>query len=98
MRFFSKIAFICNLGFLVFIILGYIELNNNKNNNSAPIFPLPFVEGTLVVLGQFAIFVNLLFCLMAFIMLVSKRPMLIPTWLIIFNFTFLFAQVYYFFI
>ncbi|MBC7887631.1 MAG: hypothetical protein H7Z13_07060 [Ferruginibacter sp.] len=98
MKLFSKIAFICNLSFLVFIILGYIEFNNKKNKVSDNIIPLPFVTGTLVVLGQFAIFINLIFCFTALMLLLSKKMKQIPQWLVIVNFIFLLLQVYYFFI
>jgi len=98
MKLFSKIAFICNVSFVVFIMLAYIELNNKKTKVDDNIMPLPFVTGTLVVLGQFAIFINLIFCLIALILLLSKKMKQIPQWLVIVNFLFLLVQVYYFFI
>lgn len=98
MKLFSKIVFICNIGFIVFIILGYLELNNKKTKAGDNIIPLPFITGTLVILGQFAIFLNLIFCLAVLALLLSKRMKPIPQWLLIANFTFLLIQVYYFFI
>lgn len=98
MKLFAKIAFICNISFVVFILLGYIEFNNRKNKIDDNIIPLPFVTGTLVVLGQFAIFINFIFCLITLIQLLSKRLQLIPRWYVIANFIFLLMQLYYFFI
>ena len=98
MKLFSKIAFICNVSFVAFIILGYVEFNNKKNKVDDNIIPLPFVTGTLVVLGQFAIFINLLFCLVVLFRMLSKKLIQMPHWLVIVNFIFLLVQVFYFFI
>lgn len=98
MKFFSKITFICNFGFLVFVILAFVELNNKRNGQEDNILPLPYVQGLLVILGQFAIFINLIFCLTAILLLIFKRMKQIPGWLAVINFMFLIAQVYYFFI
>src|SRR5450432_3949611 len=73
MKLFSKLAFICNVSFVVFILLGYIELDHKKNNIDSNIMPLPFVTGILVILGLLAIFINFIFCLSALILLLSKK-------------------------
>jgi hypothetical protein len=98
MKFFSKITFICNIGFVVFVVLGYIEMNGKKSAIEDGILPLPFLSGTLVVLGQFAIFLNLIFCLVAGCLFFSKKLITIAPWLLIVNFLFLLLQVYYFLI
>ena len=98
MKFFAKITLICNTGFLVFVILAFVELGNKKNNGNDKIIPLPFVEGILVILGQFAIFINLVFCFTMMILLLLKKGKQIPSWLVTINFIFLLAQFYYFFI
>lgn len=98
MKLFSRITFICNVSFIVFIMLAYIEFNNKKNSGADNIMPLPFITGTLVILGQFAIFINFIFCLIAMVLLLSKKMLPIPQWLVVINFLFLIAQVFYFFI
>ena len=98
MKFFSKIAFICNLGFLVFVIMAFVELNSKRNHSGDNIIPLPYVQGILVLLGWFSIFINFAFCLVAVILLSLRRMKQVPGWLVITNFIFLLAQVYYFFI
>ena len=98
MKFFSKITFICNIGFVVFVVLRYIELNGEKSNIQDSILPLPFLSGTMVVLGQFAIFLNLVFCLAAGVLFFSKKLIPIASWLLIVNFLFLLIQLYYFLI
>jgi len=96
MKLFSKITFLCNLSFLVTVILRYIELNNKKNKTGDGIIPLPFITGVLVILGQLAIFLNLVYCLLIVVLWVSKRKKQMPVWLVVFNFILLFVQVYYF--
>jgi hypothetical protein len=51
MKLFSRVAFICNVSFIIFIILQYIEFNSKKNLRGDNIMPLPFLTGTLVILG-----------------------------------------------
>lgn len=98
MKLFSKLTFICNVSFVIFIILRYVDLNNKKGKVDDNISPLPFVTGSLVVLGQLAIFINIIFCLVALILMLSKKLKHIPQWLVIVNLIFLLIQFYYFFI
>lgn len=98
MKLFSKLTFICNISFIIFIILRYIDINNKKVKVEDNISPLPFVTGSLVVLGQLAIFINVIFCLVALILMFSKKLKQIPRWLVIINFFMLLLQFYYFFI
>ena len=98
MKFFSKITFICNLSFLVFIALSFIELSNKKASSAYGILPLPFITGSLVILGQFAIFLNLIFNLITAVFFIFKKQLAIAQWLLIVNFLFLLMQLYYFLI
>jgi hypothetical protein len=98
MRVFSRISFICNIGFLLFILLRFVELGRKGARPGEGIIPLPFVTGSFVVLGQLAIFVNFFFCLLVLILRASKKTLSPPQWVIVVNFIFLLFQVYYFFI
>ena len=98
MKLFSKLTFISNICFILFIILRYVDLNNKKVKVDDNISPLPFITGSLVVLGQLAIFINIIFCLVALILMCSKKLKQIPQWLVIGNFLMLLLQFYYFFI
>jgi len=98
MKLFSKLTFICNISFIVFIVLRYIDINNKKVKVDDNITPLPFITGSLVVLGQLAIFINIIFCLVVLILMLSKKLKQIPKWLVIANFIILLFQFYYFFI
>ncbi|MFC4263954.1 hypothetical protein ACFOWM_13755 [Ferruginibacter yonginensis] len=51
MRFFSKIVAVCNLCFILSSIMRLIEIPMRKAGSKDGIIPLPFVEGTIVVLG-----------------------------------------------
>jgi len=75
-----------------------VDINNKKVKVDDNISPLPFITGSLVVLGQLAIFINIIFCLVALILMRSKKLKQIPQWLVIGNFLMLLLQFYYFFI
>ncbi|CAN5595436.1 hypothetical protein BH11BAC3_BH11BAC3_32040 [soil metagenome] len=98
MKLFSRITFIFNLGFIAFIILQYIEINKKKSNSVDNIIPLPYLTGMLVIMGQLAIFINLIFCMLVVVLLALKRIKQIPRWLVISNFILLLIQLFYFFI
>jgi len=98
MKLFSKITVICNISFLIFIILGYIEFNQKQQKVDDNIIPLPFVTGTLVVLGQLAVFINLIFCLLVLYKKFAKKIIPVPAWIVLLNMIFFLLQVFYFFI
>lgn len=98
MKLFSKLTFICNISFILFIVLRYIDINNKKVKVDDNLSPLPFLTGSLVVLGQLAIFINIIFCVIAAILIISKRMKQIPQWLVVTNFIMLLFQFFYFFI
>ena len=96
MKLFSKIVFICNVSFLIMMLMRFIELSNKTTRGTDHILPLNFLTGTLVILGQLSIFINLVFCLITGGMLISKRPFNLPRWLVIFNFALLIIQFFFF--
>ncbi len=96
MKLFSRLTFICNISFVVFVLLQYIEINNRRHKIEDSVIPLPFVTGTLVVLGQLAIFVNLLFTVSILVMAVLKKPKPLPRWLVYTNIAFFVVQLFYF--
>ena len=67
MRFFSKIAVLFNFCFLVAVVFRYIEKHKDHEGSATQILPLPWLEGTFVILGYTAIVVNMLFLLLTFI-------------------------------
>ncbi len=98
MRFFSKITVIFNVCFLLYVVLWYIEQRNSYEGTGTQILPLPWLEGSFVILGYTAIIVNVLFLLLAFIFYSFKTAVKIPRWIIIFNIIIFCCQVYFHFI
>lgn len=98
MRFFSKITVFCNACFLVSVVFWYLEMHNQNMPNTGLVLPLPWLEGTLVILGYGAIIVNALFLLLYFIFFSFKIDCKIPRWIIIFNLVIFCCQVYFHFI
>ncbi len=98
MRFFSKITVIFNISFVLAVVLWYVERNNSYEGNSQQILPLPWLEGTLVILGYGAIIVNTLFLILYFVFSSLKVNTQVAKWIIIFNIIIFCCQVYFHFI
>lgn len=97
MRFFSKLAVLCNVCFLFAVVFWYIEMHKKQEGADVRVIPLPWLESTLVILGYGAIIVNLLFLLIYFIIVSLKVNVKIPKWMIIFNVILFCCQVYFHF-
>jgi len=94
MRIFSKIVLIINVCFLVevFFYIGKFYLTDSDLPQ-----PLDIVRGSIVVLGEIAILVNLLFLLIVFIRRALKVKDNIPTLILVLNGLFFIGQVYFYF-
>lgn len=97
MRIFSKLVFICNLCFLAAAILRLVEIQQRAQGNLNGAIPYQPLEATLVILGYGAIFINVIFFVLAavffrrpFVQAVSPKT----RW---FNLLIFPLQVYYFF-
>ncbi len=98
MRLFSKIAFLCNICFIVAAMLRLVELGMRSNGNNNAIIPLPFIEGTIVILGLFiSVFLNIFFLISVLFLKISKQPVLFSKFLLWFNIILLPVQIFYFF-
>ncbi len=95
MRFFSKIAVIFNLCFLVEAFFYYNKYYITNGNVPKP---LDFARGSVVVLGEIAWIVNILFLLIVFIRASFKMKGNISKVIIIFNILVFVFQVYFYFI
>jgi len=98
MRFFSKFVFICNLCFIVTIVMQLIEAGNKGKGTVDAAVPLGFLKGPLVILGFISILVSALFCFFVLVSLVAKSQTKLPRWLVVFNFIALLAEIYWFLI
>lgn len=85
MRFFSKLVLICNISFILTVLLRYIELGHSAHGNKEAVIKLPIIQNTLVIMGYSAIFLNGIFVLMALYLLMSGRIRKIPLWITLFN-------------
>ncbi|HRI25217.1 MAG TPA: hypothetical protein PLZ45_11105 [Ferruginibacter sp.] len=99
MRFFSKITVLCNVCFMVYVTLWYVEVRNRLPGTTNQVIPLSWLENVFVILGFGSILVNTLFLLLVFIFTAFKVSVKIPRWIIIFNLAVFCAQVlFHFFI
>jgi len=97
MRFFSKIVLICNVCFIIAVVMWWIESSRRVVGNYNGVINFQPLESTLIVLGYSAILVNLIFIILCLLWLVTKKIKLIPRWIVIFNLLIFPIQVYYHF-
>lgn len=97
MRIFSKIVALCNICFIIAVILRAVELAKRAKGNHDGAIPFQPLESTIVILGYGAIFINIIFLLFSIYWLIRKKIKLIPRWIVIFNLLVFPAQIYFFF-
>jgi len=97
MRFFSKLAVLCNFCFLVAVVMWYLEFHKKHAGTNDKVIALPWLESTFVILGYGAIIVNVLFLLICFIFTAFKVQLKVATWMIVFSVLAFAGQVYFFF-
>jgi hypothetical protein len=84
-----RVAFICNIFFIVCIILRY---------SGAPQYiPQPLIELS-IILGWPAMLINLISFILALILISRVRKKQVPLWLLYSNIIFFIAQFYFFFL
>jgi hypothetical protein len=88
MKFFSRITLICNVCFLLALILKTIKgIDDNQ-----------FVTGTIAVLGLLlAVILNVLLLLISLFLFLTKKGDLIPRSLFLINMLCFILQIFYFF-
>jgi len=79
------------------VVLWYLEMKKKHSGADGQIIRLPWLEGSLVILGYGAIIVNVLFLLICMIFGAFKVQMKVPKWIIIFNLIVFCCQVYFHF-
>jgi hypothetical protein len=97
MRFFAKFVFVCNLSFLISVVLRFVEFGNDQlalSNDTLGFQPL---KSTLIVLGYGAVFFNFVFLSFLVFKKLFNGELNIPMWISIVNFFFFVLQVVYFF-
>lgn len=98
MRFFSKITCICNICFLLSVVLRAIENLRIQHGNTNGILKLQPLESTVVILGYGAVFVNFIFFFISLYLIINGRIKQLPKWIVFFNLVLFPIQVIYFLI
>ena len=97
MKFFARVVMICNLCFIVSVIMRLIEIKQHQEEKFNDVVLLKPVQSTIVVLGYGAIVVNLLFCILFLVATIIPKWNYRPNWMTWANLFFLCLQIYYFF-
>jgi len=97
MKFFARVVMICNICFIISVIMRLVEIKQNQDGKFNDVVLLKPVQSTIVVLGYGAIVVNLLFCILFLISAVIPKWNYKPNWITWTNLLFLGLQIYYFF-
>lgn len=97
MKFFAKIAVICNLCFIATMVFRYVELGNKKSGKEDIAVALPFGQNEMVILGYCAILLNIIFLLTCFITFFINKGKTVPKWMYIFNGLVFIYQALFFF-
>ncbi len=98
MRFFSRVALICNLCFIISVIMRLVKIGTNaKGNGYNGALKVEPIISSIVVLGWIAIFVNIIFAIVFISRYPAKKMNNIPRWIVFFNIILVPMQVYYFF-
>jgi len=89
LRILFKIAFICNIFFIVCMIMRYTTAPNY--------LPQPLIQLS-VILGFSAMFINLISFILALILISRIVKRKVPLWILYINIIFFIIQIYFFFI
>lgn len=98
MRIFSRLVFICNICFIIAVILRILERSERANAVSEGLAAIQPLENSLIILGYGAIIINLIFVLIAISSTIFRRGLMIPAWITTFNIVLFICQVIYFFV
>ena len=96
--FFSRFAMICNISFVVYLILKELEIRRHASGQGDVAVPVPYLKDIIITLGVAAIFINMAMCIVYITLISVKKKRLVPKWMAIINTLFLIFQFWYFFI
>lgn len=89
MRFFNKLALVCNICFLLCFVIVNIKGIDGK---------FTYIVSTVIVLGFIAIIVNILLLVASILAYIFKKKHTIPPYLFIINIVCFLIQIFYFII
>ena len=90
----ARVTLICNICFVVCVIIRAMEEREKVNGMPGNLLPIPFVKELIIILGFLAIFINAIMTLICVVLLLRKR-LEIPLWLVVINFLFLLIEIYF---
>ena len=96
--FFSRVALVCNIAFLLFaFIAAYQSGDTNSAATTGGISGLSYFKNVIIILGVSAIIVNLIMCMVYAVVIIVGRQRILPKNLVIVNFLFFLLQLFYYF-
>lgn len=96
--FLSRFTVICNICFVLFAIIGFFDKPGSGSSIPGTVEKIPYLKELIILLGFPAIIINFLMCLTYCLLIILGRGILVPKWMALINITFLFFEVYYFFL
>ena len=97
MHFFARLVFICNICFLIALVMRLVDISAEAHNKyETPLGSQPII-GIILILYFISIFLNCLFLVVCLIRVIAKKTMFVPRWLLIVNVLLFPLQVYYLF-
>jgi hypothetical protein len=91
LRILFRLAFICNIFFIVCLLLRYSHADN--------VIPQPLIELSAILGWFFSPVINLATVTIALVRVLRRgRGIFVPTWLIAFNLIFFIGEIFYFFL
>lgn len=98
MRIYARFVFICNICFILAVLIWWIEQSRRKQGNFDGLIGFQPLEATLVILGYGAIFFNFIFLMIVLYRFLTRKKQSAPGWVTIANLCIFPLQVYYFFL
>ncbi|MBX2888068.1 MAG: hypothetical protein KF829_05400 [Ferruginibacter sp.] len=95
MKMFARIAVLCNLAFVLSVIMRFLESKNYHPDN---IIPYTNIRNTIIIMGYGAIVVNFLFFSSLLFLLMVRKKLNLPLFYMVCNGVVFISQVIYFFI
>jgi hypothetical protein len=95
--FLSRLAVICNIAFVAFVVLTIKEHAIPAVQNPGVVTPVSFASDLIITLGISAIFLNLILVIVYIGVAIAGKIRLLPKWMAVTNSVFLISQVIYFF-
>ncbi len=95
--FFSRVAVVCNIAFVVFAFVSTYQAGKPSVENNNGVMAVSYFKNMIIILGVSAIIINLLMCLVYAGAIIAGKQRLLPKNLVLVNFLFFIFQIFYYF-